>query len=461
MEKPDLKLSLHLKHGYFNIAIALVVFFMIGASPIYAGPYINSAHGNSVYGANRSSLSVFGYSRGNCAHCHEQHASIGGSEPAPISGIADKSLLFNKYVDQDTGFCFGCHQGAGSYQSPLFNNYNYSNRAGGASINCPDDILEAFSFIDESGNSVSNCGSTAGSSHKLTDIVNFISGKWGYTDYSSPCVACHNAHRATRDSHTSGNRGWPVSRPSDHNNSAGRQLWGDDLTEKMNIYTAGYQAPYRYNSTATYEPDGSLIQDGSNLTDYVTFCTDCHNSSNTIFSTTLGRNLRTIDWNNEKHGKGNADGSICVENPYFSMGAVLSCLDCHEPHGSENAGLIRQEVNGEELDGNIAVISSSGCLDGTDHNKEIAYLCDKCHKNDQEINPGCQENHWYTIHHDNAGCNTDRPYSPMSCSSCHGMGGGGGMDCSSDQEAINCSCCHYHGSFRSDCDSSPAGRRTF
>lgn len=63
------------------------------------------------------------------------------------------------------------------------------------------------------------------------------------------------------------------------------------------------------------EPNSSTTQDGSNLTDMVSFCTDCHNTTNTIYSTTLGRNLKYIDWNNEKHGLGDATNTISMDNP--------------------------------------------------------------------------------------------------------------------------------------------------
>ena len=423
----------------------LVIFFLtLGISPLYAGPYSGSAHGNSGYGVNRSALSTFNYSKGSCAHCHEQHALIGGTEPSPTGG-PDKHLLFNSnHVSQDTNLCFDCHKTSGSAQSTLLNNYCYSYRASGnSSITCPDDIIEAFSFIDNSGNSVPNCSSSYGTSHHLSDIQTYITGKWGFTADSNPCAACHNPHRATRDSHTSGNRGQPVSRPSDHDNSTGWELWGDEANEKMNSFTINYQAPYRHNSTTTYEPDGSITQDGSNLTDYVTFCTDCHNASNVINSTTLGRTLRTIDWDNEKHGKGNADGYIKVDSPYSSsLGKVLSCIDCHEPHGSPNVALIRNEVNGSELAGVITTIISTDCTaQYTDNNDEMKHLCSRCHYDD-----------FQSIHHSTT--SNDASYEAKMCTQCHEQP-------FMVKEPINCNCCHYHGSSRNDCDYSPAVRRTF
>jgi len=67
-----------------SIIVLLLVFFYSDIT--FAGPYLNSAHGNTTYGVNRSSMASLGYARANCAHCHEQHASIGGAEPAPTGG---------------------------------------------------------------------------------------------------------------------------------------------------------------------------------------------------------------------------------------------------------------------------------------------------------------------------------------------------------------------------------------
>ncbi len=442
--------------------VFLALFAVFYVKSVDAGPYLNSAHGSSSYGVKRSAAdynppaSDPNYTKGLCGHCHEQHNSIDGTEPAPVPGPENYTLFYDNYVSQTDDFCFQCHTSAGSHQATAFNNYNYSYKAGGdTAITCPVSILSAFSFINETGSPVSNCSSTVGSSHKLTDIKTFITGKWGFTADSNPCAACHNPHSAQRDPHTSGSRGWPVSLPSLHNSKDNNAwgLWGDVAAERMNNYTLSYQSPYRYNSTVIYEPDGSATQDGSNLTDYVTFCTDCHNTTNTIYSTTLGRNLRTIDWNNEKHGKGNADVSLCGDAPYPSgasgLGKVLSCTDCHEPHGSPNVFLTREEVNGGALAGSIGAFSTTNWQ----------YLCDKCHNDDLEIDGGCQADHYYITHHSNQGCNTDRPYTPNMCGTCHSSGGGTG--CTSSWNKKVCTDCHYHGSSVTNADYSPTTRRTF
>ncbi|HID31183.1 MAG TPA: hypothetical protein EYP19_14460, partial [Desulfobacterales bacterium] len=262
------------------------------------------------------------------------------------------------------------------------------------------------------------------------DISTFITDTWGYTADSNPCTACHNPHSAERDSHADGDRGWPVSLPSGHTDTSTWRLWGDVAEERMKQYITDqggtYQAP---NADSGYEPDGSATQDGSNLTDYVTFCTDCHNSANTIYSNVLGRNLCTIDWDSEKHGGGAAsDGAgNDLVSPYQDAQCgsyVLACTDCHEPHGSPNNFLVRKKVN----NGTVAVTDNGGGAGPSGkHDREWLYLCGKCHSN--LVNP----------HHS----------SGLGCGSCH-IG---------DPMYRNCMDCHYHGN--SDVDGVPYGEALF
>jgi predicted CXXCH cytochrome family protein len=359
----------------------LILCWILFPNRASSGPYLDSAHGNTTYGVNRSSLSSFNYSIGNCAHCHEQHASINGSEPVPNSGDntgPDIYLLFKAlWVSpaQSKNFCFGCHIGLGSCESETGScqsggqvlNYSYSNKIGGdTSLTCPNSIFQSFQFVLNDGSLTSNCGGlyVNGSSHMLRDIRGLLRNRWGFSNtgaYVNPCSGCHNPHRAQR--------GYPTSLPSTHADLLTWNVWGYDTSERMNAYTPNYWAPKRVGGG--YEPDGSLTQDGSNLADYVTLCTDCHNSTTTINSTRLGRNLYRINWSagGDFHGglqridnggdfSGTGEYGDLLE-PYKSGGMpnyVLSCTDCHEPHGSPNEFLLRHSLNGTS----VGTISGNG-----------------------------------------------------------------------------------------------------
>src|SRR4030067_1588675 len=67
-------------------SLILSVFFYKSALAFYAAKYTESAHGKY---ANRTDPRDLGSAVGNCVHCHEQHASIGGTGSSP-----DQFLLF-------------------------------------------------------------------------------------------------------------------------------------------------------------------------------------------------------------------------------------------------------------------------------------------------------------------------------------------------------------------------------
>jgi len=99
-----------IKFSFLLCFIALVLILILIKNTL-SGPYTDSAHGNTSYGVNRSGLSSFNYSIGNCAHCHEQHASIGGSEPEPAGGAPSKYTLFIGIgQNQSNRFCYACHR---------------------------------------------------------------------------------------------------------------------------------------------------------------------------------------------------------------------------------------------------------------------------------------------------------------------------------------------------------------
>ena len=93
----------------FTVVAAILLCLMLYPEKATSGPYLDSVHGSSSYGVNRTSLSAFGYSKGNCAHCHEQHALIGGSEPNPTGGPDKYVLFFINHINQTDNFFFKFH----------------------------------------------------------------------------------------------------------------------------------------------------------------------------------------------------------------------------------------------------------------------------------------------------------------------------------------------------------------
>jgi hypothetical protein len=208
----------------------------------------------------------------------------------------------------------------------------------------------------------------------------------------------------------------------------------------------GYEAPFAFSNSL--EPAGVGVQDGSNTPDYVGFCTSCHNSDNIIWSTTLNRQLKVINWgdigpNQNKHGNLSRDGTSSFREPYLTAGAtkinfILSCLDCHEPHGSENTMLLRRRVNGENLE---------GVVDSTD---TMSYACKRCHQDDLAAGAGTGEtDRWEFVHHLAA----DAPYAQAVCTDCHVAADG--------SSPIACGLCHGHGMDDNAAPTQATGRITF
>lgn len=423
---------------------AIVGMICLVPTLVAAGSYRDSAHGNADYGVNRSSMDgrYAAYSTGNCSHCHELHASIGGSDPLPEGGPAPHALFapaFNNertqgpYLETDN-FCFYCHSETTGQQ---VRNQNYSVTFGGGMAGSgPQAIRPAFNQL---------------SYHNLYDIKVFLENSPTYSAWyarrGNPCSACHDPHRARRN-WDSAQPGFPlvsaISRPGSDS------LWGE--TEVMADFF-GYEAPYAFG--VDREPGGVGQEDGTNTPDYVTFCTSCHNADNEIWSTTLNRNLKRINWNDlglnqNKHGKLTRDGSVSLREPYASAAVVksnfvLSCLDCHEPHGSDNILLLRTRINGEELGGRIEFTTTLGLA------------CARCHQDDlaasdaggSVVGTG-EAGRWQYVHHQAA----DAPYPAAGeCGVCHGPGGG--------SSPIDCGNCHGHGMTDSWVPTQGTGRITF
>lgn len=417
--------------AFSGVALVLSVLFGAGAK---AGDFEVSAHGSKVYGASRASVAT---PRGQCIQCHQ-----------PQLGL-DRFLFSANFVSQTEGVCMRCHTDTNSVQTGGLVNRSYSFRAGGYTADTVSSVRTAFAF------------GAPGSAHNLADIRGLIASRWGFPSQPNPCSACHNPHSAQGDPgnapngrKTPGSRGWISSRPTSGMRGA---PWGVALAERMSAFAGAaggiYQAPY---AATGFEPEGSNTSDGSNLADFPTLCSDCHNPTTSILSTTLNRAVRQFDWKNELHGGGAAASCSKVVSstptsllapPYDGLTRcgqyVLSCTDCHEPHGSPNNFLIRKQVNG----GLVTVVDGGAGLyppapDPAAHaNGEWIALCSKCHVG---LGPGGYHVHPTQILGDTSGCSGSR---------CHTFGTNPFV------QYRNCADCHSHGN--SQIDGTPYPTRLF
>lgn len=102
------RVRLYYKVSFFLFLIGILLY---GVKTSISGPYLQSIHGSTTSGVQRNNLTNF--SKGNCVHCHEMHASIGGSEPAPAGGSPS---LWALLADEENA-CYYCH-GSSSNNNP-------------------------------------------------------------------------------------------------------------------------------------------------------------------------------------------------------------------------------------------------------------------------------------------------------------------------------------------------------
>jgi predicted CXXCH cytochrome family protein len=321
------------------------------------------AHANPWYGVYRLSGAV---PTGSCAHCHDTFN-------ASTCGMNQRMLFApGNPTSQTDNFCFECHSDpAASQQSDMIQNKDYGSTFGGGTANAVE-IKDAFAL----GKPVGTWND--GSSHRLQYVRNWPKGKaWApwVTSDTNGCVICHDPHHAQKNEqatpHSLGGIMTAVRRITHGGENTSNQ-WGDELlvtsglAELMSDFTDKYQAPLRADSG--YEPRAdSTIQDGSNLPNFVTFCLDCHSREVPEAKTDAPNrehpqeNLIAIDWQSNgdqmgaAHIPGHENGDVGGElkapyaaGPDGNGDYVLSCTDCHEPHGSPNEFLLRTCVNGKD-----------------------------------------------------------------------------------------------------------------
>ena len=206
--------------GRLLLGAGLACTLLWAGTPLLAGDYRNSSHGSATSGVDRSTIDskYSAFSKGNCAHCHEQHASLEGVEPNPVTGAVPYATFAH---EQD--LCLACHDG-----SP-------------ALTNVQADITKA----NKHGGLLSD------TAHHYGETLAELS-----TTKHVECVDCHNPHAAQTTLHTAGSNAIAT-------NSLLLKVFGATPTWS----TANWTAPAVYTmQTATKEYE---------------ICFKCHSGANT------------------------------------------------------------------------------------------------------------------------------------------------------------------------------------
>ncbi len=323
-----------------TILISLISLIFLGSGVGYAqGLYTNSAHGNSTSGVDRAKpgyvidAKYADYSPGNCAHCHEAHASIGGTEPLPDTDTAeyehagpDPALLFS----EEEGVCEVCHDGSPATDDIKAQiNKTYAH---------PTDTISGVHKVSES--------TTADMDPGDYDPTNSLHAE---------CVDCHNPHAAGSTVHAAET---------------------NTVTATSPLYkVSGVNPP---STTAWETPTASAYTEkptSTGISFEYELCYKCHSSwtgpnDPVVRDTAKEFNPANASYHSvEDTGKASAYG--VYETPW-DPSSLMYCSDCHGsqtssdpagPHGSTINNILKGEYS-----------RTTGAY-GSDTSSHLCFIC--------------------------------------------------------------------------------------
>jgi len=216
-------------------------------------------------------------------------------------------------------------------------------------------------------------------------------------EWKVKCPICHNPSLVTGKS---SDGGYPLTLPSNPTKLLTQKLidgwpefdnppWPYDTPPKPLIYAQPYKDDPDPDAEAD-EVDKIPGPSAEQMLDYTAFCQTCHRQVSGRFG--ASNNYSRLKYDPIRFISGDGGGSIAThglargrettsdylylrepfaekrqdEDNKVIANLYLACVDCHEPHGSENAWLLRTKVNG-----------SPGVK--VRYDGKLYSLCNKCH----------------------------------------------------------------------------------
>lgn len=465
--------SKRLRRGLFA---AIVFLLVLSGAANAANTYTSTAHGNSTSGVDRNAIGANSdptmsvYGKGNCAHCHEQHASIEGAEPTPPAAEgATKHMLFrsNFGATDRNQLCFHCHEqltvsstatGYGRYDVYRGQTtYDDSAHDDSAGFIWPDSAAGGAPRENDAGNCL-NChnphghddGSGVISSmlfkreenlclecHDGNPAADNISAKVGVgqsykhnvSGYSGlhaagetlanisaskhvECGDCHNPHAAGSTKHTAGTTGNAVS-------DVLKNVAGASATFGTPDWSTGTGTTYSRTDSATKEYE---------------ICFKCHAKANTNYASWGGAGAAAwtdvgLEFNTNNAAYHPVAGPLSspldaaqLTGPW-SPGGTMYCSDCHGfetsaggaegPHGSN----VKWMLTGS----NTAWPYTSSSYNGTSSGGTFFYLngtttdlfCLNCHPSPTSASSNSvhrKDDHWSSTYGRCVSCHIRVPH---------------------------------------------------
>lgn len=345
-----------------TLLLGLISLAVIWAKPATAGTYASSAHGGTGTPANGlSRTATTAYLPGNCAHCHEAHASINGSEPNPTGG---PDPYLGMALEQN--LCHECHKTGGTSDS----------------VPTPDNV---YTDITKTYN---HDATLSDALHRFDeDFDNFT------TSPHVECTDCHNSHVARKGNHKDGNR---------YQTASGNLIANDSGTGASPLEGV-YGAAQAYGG-ANWSTPAQTSYTLQTATKEYEICFKCHSGANANWASWDGAGAAAwtdvgLEFNTTNKSFHPVVGALNVSGTGSSVlnaaqlangwapGDTMYCSDCHGnvtagqvqgPHGASVPWMLTGTNNAWPYTSDAANGTSSGTffyLSGT----TTDLFCLNCH----------------------------------------------------------------------------------